>query len=120
MNEKAADILVKAALDGVKRVEGGLRRSDGSMCALGVLTNDLIERNLMKPWRPYERKSYESYDIGDWMVCPSPDELWKVLLSQEFSIDVDESHRITRQNDNEHLDFLTIARKNVVTEESHG
>jgi len=91
MNDLARQVLVKAALDGVKQAKGVFRDNDGGLCAWGAL---------------FEGMSCSWLEMnGHWTASLPCDPMLHYDISQE------ESRDIVDANDKKGWDFLTIARK---------
>ena len=99
MNEKAVETLVQAALRAHKQIKGYLHGIGGGECALGILHladhNGNRQAALWCRAGPVNSPGYIS---------------WATHL-ENWDIDRTEEARILRANDEQGLDFLTIARK---------
>ena len=93
MNDVARDILVEAALKGVKQARGCFRDGNGSFCAMGVLYQKLADM-----------------DLGTW--DEEGFDTWRAdAVERTFGVTPLEQAAIVRANDVLNWDFLTIARK---------
>ena|SRR5690349_13030497 len=102
MNDKAREVLVAAALNGVEQVRGTFGAGD-ARCAMGVLGESL---GLLKrsPWNyiTFDQKpipSWEMFSLDIEKIC------------KEFDITQKELFEIMNANDDKGWDFLQIARK---------
>ena len=100
MNERAREVLVKAALDGVKQVRGSYVTGT-AMCALGVLAHALCGNAdvVQVGEQEFSEATGISFAISA-QECPACGK----VRSSEFAL-------IYHLNDEHELDFLTIARK---------
>ena len=91
MNERAVEVLVKAAMDGVRQIRGEMTDPDGGRCALGALgfTNTSSFAIALMYGMSFAP-----------MMCPE----CSVAFSDEIGL-------IAHLNDFHGWDFLTIARK---------
>lgn len=104
MNDLAREVLVKAALDGVKQIKGKLYDGDDGYCAVGVLCEDHRQRHGWQ-WVPFgDEFSIDSAHFPSMMT--------------EFGLTAQEWMAIVEANNNKGWDFLTIARKVGVHDES--
>jgi len=94
MNDLAREVLVKAALDGVRQAKGTYRTKNGALCAFGVLFEAMDCQWLESP-----NGGYVAFIAGTGTVMSRYD------ISQE------EAQEIIEANDKKGWDFLTIARK---------
>jgi hypothetical protein len=90
MNQRSADALMRAALDGVRQIVGNYTDGRGGYCAMGV-----IQRNAGF----VHDESLSRYA----RVCPECGP-FKIPFHTERDL-------IIHLNDHHHWDFLTIARK---------
>lgn len=101
MNEKGVEVLVQAAMRGVKQIKNHLSDGQGGMCANGVLISALGRGQLTNPdqWRKYQQEYGISLET-DPRTCQ--------LCYRDFQ---SEAGHIAHLNDYHDMDFLTIARK---------
>lgn len=97
MNDKARELLIKAALDGVPQVHGTLFSGEGR-CAMGVIIEGL---GLKEKW--YVMKETPPM-LRDSTV------FWREVF-KEAGMNPYEHGRVVEMNDSDGFDFLTIARK---------
>ena len=100
MNDRAREALIAAALSGVKQIKGRVHDGQGGHCALGVLHlavhggNELLALKCHPTLCGFEH------------------------FGAFFELDQCEQTEIIQRNDTDGWDFLTIARKIGVPEES--
>jgi hypothetical protein len=88
MNDHAREVLTKHALLGTKQAFGTLKDVHGGMCAVGVLSYELL---------------------GEARLCESAEELKRYRTA--YGLDFWKESEIIAANDKLKWDFLTIARK---------
>lgn len=100
MNRDGAEVLVRAALDGVKQIRMKLWDGKGGYCAMGVLIMAAAtERNQGDALCAVV--DLEGMMVGD---------IYQ-LVRDRYAISEDEHKLIVYANNYEEWDFLTIARK---------
>lgn len=94
MNERARDVLVKAALDGTRQIKFALADGAGGFCAGGVLIDALLQERGLK-----------------WRRDMFPRSLTPGAIDAAYGLDGREWSTIVHANNTLGWDFLTIARK---------
>lgn len=94
MNDRARDVLVDAALRGVRQIKGVLHDGKNGYCAMGVLC-EAIRREGGVEWLFGYRTTSEIADE----------------VERRYDITLKEWHRIVHANNELGWDFLDIARK---------
>ena len=110
MNRKAYDLLVAAALRGQKQAYGQYEDEDGGLCALGVLG-----------WRRAMPASSLEEEMQFARACAQRVGLYRSPLTacpECASTRTTETNLLIHLNDDHKFDFLTIANKMPITEES--
>jgi hypothetical protein len=95
VNDRAREVLIQAAMNGLRQITGRAFDADDGRCALGALWEALPDKSHFAMQRVYE------LDMARDTECP---ECGKRQYAGEVGL-------IEHLNDDHRFDFLTIARK---------